>query len=457
VSKATAGFRTSTRERFAFVLFCAGQGIFNQFLNGYGQKFMTEAGLTAATVGIIFLATRVFDAVNDPVFGGIIDRANFKSGKFIPWLRLATILLPILTVAIFFLPASLPIGGKITWAATFYVMYSVAYTICDVPIFSMISATTDSVQERVHIMSRNALGSALVTLAISVAIPYLYPVIGWNWTAVIMSAAAALLMIPMGQTAKERFINRDPERVTLRAMIAYLKQNRYLQMYFVGMFLLFSTGTTAQAAIFFADFNLGDPTKLAFMTLVLALPALCVVIGLPLLTRHFDKFRLYLICIVGQIAISVVSYFAGYDNMPVFYVLLVIRGFFWGGNAMMLGMFTSDFIEYGEFRTGKRLQGTAYSIQTFTSKVMTAVAGAIVMFWMAHAGFVEGTGQVQTAATLDSIWELIALFPAFGAAVSLLAFFRYDLRDKDVQLMARANGGEITKAEAEAQFSHPYK
>jgi probable glucitol transport protein GutA len=457
VSAATAGFRTSGRERFAFVLFMSGQTVFNQFLNGYGQKFLTEAGLTAATVGTIFLATRVFDAVNDPVFGGIIDRAHLKGGKFLPWLRLSAVLLPILTVAIFFLPASLPAGGKVTWAATFYVLYSVAYTICDVPIFSMISATTDSVQERVHIMSRNALGAAVVTLLIAAAVPNLYPVIGWNWTAVIMSAAAAGLMVPMGRLGQERFVNRDPARVTWRAMAAYLRGNRYLQLYFVGMFILFSTSTTSQAGLFFADFNLGDPGKLTVITLVLAVPALLVVVGLPLLTRRVDKFRLYLVCVVGQIAVSVVSYVAGYANTPVFYALLAVRGVFWGGNAMMLGMFTSDFIEYGEFRTGQRLQGTAYSIQTFTSKVMTAVAGAIVMFWMARAGFVEGTDTVQSEATLASIWELIALFPAFGAAVSLVCFLRYDLRDRDVQLMARANGGEITKAEAEAQFSHAYR
>ncbi|MDR1806930.1 MAG: MFS transporter [Propionibacteriaceae bacterium] len=457
MSKATANFRTSTTERFAFVLFMSGQTIFNQFLNGYGQKFLTEAGLTAATIGTIFLATRIFDAVNDPIFGGIIDRAHLKGGKFLPWLRLSAVLLPILTVALFCLPATLPAGGKITWAATFYVLYSVAYTICDVPIFSMISATTDSVQERVHIMSRNALGAAVVTLLIAAVVPNLYPVIGWNWTAAIMAAAAAALMVPMGRLGRERYVNRDPEKVTLKAMLRYLRGNRYLQLYFAGLFLLFSTSTTSQAGLFFADFNLGDPGQMTVITLVLALPALLVVVGLPLLTRRLDKFRIFLVCVVGQIVVSVVSYVAGYANTPVFYALLAVRGVFWGGNAMMLGMFTSDFIEFGEFRTGKRLQGTAYSIQTFTSKVMTAVAGAIVMFWMARTGFVEGADTVQSPATLAAIWELIALFPAFGAALSLVFLLRYDLRDKDVQLMARANGGEISRAEAEAQFSHPYR
>jgi len=308
-------FRTTGKERLYFAMFMAGQSLFNQLVNSFSQKFLTEAGIAAAAVGTIILFVRVFDAVNDPLFGGIVDSSNLKSGKFIPWLRISPYLMLIFGVTLFAMPASLPVNAKIIYATVASALFSMAYTICDVPVFSMISAVTDNIQERTHIISRNGIGGAIGLFAMSIAVPALYPRIGW--------------------------------------------------------------GMTAGA-----------------------------------------------ICLIGM--------------------------------AVMMLMFTPDFIEYGEFKTGKRLQGTANSIQTFVCKVMTAAAGAVIMFLMSASGFVSGADVAQSDGALNMIWFLVTLAPAAGCLLSLAVFSRYKLRDKDVQLMAKANSGEITKAEAEAAFSHKY-
>jgi len=65
----------------------AGQGIVNVFVTSFLQLHLTNIGITAYLVGIMFLLTRVWDAVNDPIFGAIIDKTNLKSGKLLPWLR----------------------------------------------------------------------------------------------------------------------------------------------------------------------------------------------------------------------------------------------------------------------------------------------------------------------------------------------------------------------------------
>ena len=449
-------FKTTGKERLFFAMFMAGQSLFNQLVNSFSQKFLTEAGIAAAVVGTIILFVRVFDAVNDPFFGGIVDRSSLKGGKFMPWLRISPYLMLIFGVALFAMPASLPIDAKIAYAAAASVLFSMAYTICDVPVFSMISAVTDNIQERTHIISRNGIGGAIGLFAMSIAVPALYPRIGWGATAGAVCIAGMAIMLPMGRAGKERFINKDTEKVTAGAMLRYLRRNKYLQMYFIGLFLLFSTATTQQAIPFFADFNLGDVGAITTMTLAIAVPTLLFIIMIPILTKRFDKFQIFITCILGQIIMSVVSFFAGYSNMPLFYALLVIRGLFIGGNAVMMLMFTPDFIEYGEFKTGKRLQGTANSIQTFICKVMTAAAGAVIMFLMSAAGFISGTDSVQSDGALNMIWFLVTLAPVIGCALSLVIFSRYKLRDRDVQLMAKANSGEISKEEAEAAFSRKY-
>jgi Na+/melibiose symporter-like transporter len=263
-------------------------------------------------------------------------------------------------------------------------------------------------------------------------------------------------MIPMGRNAKERYLNRDPAPVTLNSMFRYVRGNKFLLRFFGGLLILFATNTTQAAAVYFASYNLGNPALMGLLSLFLAIPMLGVVILLPVLTKRFDKFIIFLVCVFGQMGISVASYFAGYGNFTVLSLLMIVRGVFWGGVGTIDLMFTSDFIEYGEFSTGKRLQATAYSVQTFVCKLMTALAGATALFVMGTAGFIEGEGVIQSPRTLEAIWALAALFPAFGAALSLPFFLGYKLRDRDVQIMAKCNVGEMSREEAEAALRDRY-
>jgi Na+/melibiose symporter-like transporter len=120
-------------------------------------------------------------------------------------------------------------------------------------------------------------------------------------------------------------------------------------------------------------------------------------------------------------------------------------------------MFTADCAEYGHFVSGDRAQGMAFSVQTFTAKITTAVASAVGMFILAAVGFVEGEGAAQTAQTIDWLWKMNALIPNISATVALvLLIIFYRLRTKDAALMLKANIGEITREEAEAQFTRKY-
>ncbi len=199
-------FRTSRIERWGFALFMAGQGIVNTFVGGYLQLYLTDIGITAVAVGVMFLVARVWDAVNDPIFGAILDKLNLKGGKFLPFLRASNIMLPLTVVILFAVPGNMPVGMKIAWSFVAYLLYDVAYTMCDVPIFAMTSAVTDQVHERIGIMSRNTVLSAVAMLAIMVAAPQLYPSIGAIGTAVVVAAAAAVMMFFMSRFAKERYI-----------------------------------------------------------------------------------------------------------------------------------------------------------------------------------------------------------------------------------------------------------
>lgn len=449
-------FRTSKIERWGFALFMAGQGVVNTYVGSYLQMYLTDIGITAVAVGVVFLIARVWDAVNDPIFGAILDRLHLKSGKFLPFLRASNIMLPLTVILLFAIPGSMPAGLKLAWAFVAYLLYDVAYTMCDVPVFAMTSAVTDQVHERIGIMSRSTVLSAIAMLAIMIAAPQLYPSIGAAGTAVVVAVAAAVLMFFMSRFAKERYINKDEDEVGLKQMLDYVKENKYLRIGFLGIMVLSFTSMTNAVLNYFAIWCLGDLGMVSIISVMLALPSLFVAATIPVLTRRFDKFHLLMVGVIGQTVMNVVCFFAGYENVPVFLVLMLIRCIFFGFQLVLQLQFTGDFVEYGEYVTGKRLQGTAYSIQTFVFKFMNAVPGAIAMILLGAFGFVSGEGAVQPESAINAIWVLFILSPVVGAVISIPIFSRYKLRDKTVQIMAAANSGDITREEAEEKLAGKY-
>lgn len=446
-------FRTSVVERWGFALFMAGQGIINTFVGSFLQLYLTNIGITAYAVGVMFLIARVWDAVNDPIFGAILDKTHLKSGKFLPFLRASNIILPVTVILLFAVPSGLSVTWKFIWSFVAYLLYDVGYTLCDVPIFAMTSAVTDQVHERINIMSRNTVLATLIAILLSVAVPQLYPAVGAFFTSVILAAIAAVMMFFMSRFAKERYINKDEGEVTLKNMLQYVKENKYLRIGFLGIMMLTITSMTNAVTTFFAINCLGDLGIVSTLSLFTILPALVIGLLMPLLTKRFDKFHLMIVGAVGQTVMSIVCYFAGYQNFTLFLVLMAVRGIFFGIQLILQLQFTGDFVEYGEYITGKRLQGTAYSIQTFVFKFMNAVPGAVAMFILGAFGFVSGEGAVQPPSAISAIWVLFILSPVVGALISLPIFARYKLRDKTVQIMAAANSGEISREEANERLA----
>jgi Na+/melibiose symporter-like transporter len=84
-------WETSKGERMSFGLFSLGTILSYYMIMSYLQLYMTDIAIPAVTVGIIFMAAKIWDAINDPLFGVIVDRINLKNGKYKPWVRLATI------------------------------------------------------------------------------------------------------------------------------------------------------------------------------------------------------------------------------------------------------------------------------------------------------------------------------------------------------------------------------
>jgi len=449
-------FITSRFERTSVGLYAFGTILSYYMIMSYLQLYMTNIGISAVAVGLIFIFAKVWDAVNDPIFGVMVDKIDLKGGKYRPWLRISTIAIPVTTVLLFIVPANASVQAKIIWSSVAYVLWDTAYTMCDVPMNSIVTAMTESTFERNKMYSLNAFFVYLGGLLVAVSVPMLYPAIGWGTTAVILSVISMVTMAFVGVKAKERFTPAREKEASVKDIVLSLLRNKYLLIYtlssIVGSIFDFSGTLNAYVAIH----CLGDESYITLLSLASAVPVLFVVLFVPKLLEKTEKFTTYIVTRIATIVVSLVIYLVGYQNVALLLGLIVIKTLFASVWGIMAVMFIADCVEYGQYRTGERNQGIAFATKAFTNKIIVAITGALGMFGLAAYGFIEGEGVVQSAQTVQGIWDLYSLGAIVGSVLSMLILMAYKLRDADVKTMIRFNKGEITREEAEAAFTRKF-
>ena len=447
---------TSAGERYSYLLYYFGVLISYSLFTGFLNLFLTDIGIPAAIVGTMLVCTRIWDAVNDPIFGVIVDKTSFKGGKYIPWVRIASFMIPIATILMFSIPSSLSLVTKVVLAVLAYLLWDVAYTVSDIPIYALPTAMTSNIKERDGLYV-NSKFTAFVGIILAGAIfPMLYPEIGWSMAVIILSVFSLITMIPVGFKARERFYT-DQQSPSFMELVRSIIRNKYLFVYHGALviFTLANLATPVQA--YFAIHCLGGPEYLTAMALIASLPTLLMVFIAKWLLRKVDKLFLGIASIMGMSLTGVLLFFVGYSNLTVLFVLLTVRALFFAMHVILTAMFTADCAEYGNFKTGERLQGTSFAIQAFTTKFNGAISVAICMFILGIFGFKEGADAVQSEAVVSVIWNMYSWVPVItGVLASLLLAFGYKLRQKDVAVMVRANKGEITHEEATALMSRSY-
>ena len=154
-AKPVINWQTSFSERNSYLVYFTGQNIFYFLVASYLTTYLMMTGVDMAKAGIVVLAVKIWDAVNDALFGAIFDKIQFKSGqKCLPWVRISTFLIPVASILLFAIPKAADENIKLLWFAVAYIFWDTAYTICDVPIYTMVTTITSNLDERNTLMSR---------------------------------------------------------------------------------------------------------------------------------------------------------------------------------------------------------------------------------------------------------------------------------------------------------------
>jgi probable glucitol transport protein GutA len=423
--------------------------------------FLINRGINEAVVAGILLIPKIWDAVNDPIFGIIVDKVKFKKGRFLPWLKISWVFIPAATIFLFSMPDTLPMGQKIVWAVIGYILWDTGYTMCDAPIFALSTSMSSNVEERTSILSIGRLFATVGSILATLGIEAVYMSMGWATLGIVLSISAMIMMLPVLLMVKERSHAQIQAEPTLKEIFSALFKNKYLLVYFGAYFLIAVTMTVEILIPIFAQYVLGSTTAGTILLGICTVPMIAIAALVPVLVKKIDKFWIYISSIVLFIITTIIQYFAGYTNSTVLYVTMFFRAIGYGGYNVLLFLFVPDIMEYGHYSTGERQEGICFSLQTFMTKLTAAFVSSFALVFLGWFGFASAnadpaTGMVNAAAG-QGCWVVFTLISIVGCslAIPVLLMF-YKLRDKDVQLMSKCNNGEITRAECEKQLSRKY-
>ena len=465
-------YMTTFKERLCYWTYFVGQNIYYNITAAFISTYLAMQGIHLGKVALVLLIVKIWDAVNDPIFGYIFDKVKFKSGlKSLPWLRIAVLLIPIVTIFLFSIPAGLSETGKLIWFGVAYVLWDTVYTLTDVPAYAMLNTMTDNLQERNLLLSVNRVFSGAGVLLYGVILPLLISEqvgMSASLAIAIMAIFSALTMVPLCVGCKERNYRPEDEDESFspRQMFRYLGSNKYLLTYYGGYMATDALKTSAAVTLFVSFYLFGDSLFSILLNVLNMVPGVFAAMLMPTILKRFDKFKTLFWCNIVNIILGLAIYFLGYRDKPLFIVLTCVRCVPMSIVGILAFMFTPDCAEYGQFKSGISAKGITFAIQTFSVKITGAVSSSLALALLGLFSWISveaesfeqlaAMGIQQPDVALNGLWIVYALVPVIGMIISTFFYLGYKLNDKDVQIMAKCNAGEITREKAEKLLSRKY-
>lgn len=398
--------------------------------------YSTEVlGLGSGVVGVILLVSKLFDGITDLLVGFAIDRTDTKLGKARPY-ELFIIPLWILIILLFSTP-NFGETGKIIYV---FIMYTLIFSVCST--FLMASETVylgRAVQDgttRGKLLSISGVLTMLFSAAVSIMLPSLMATLGtqpggWTKISLILGIPMMLMGIIRFVTIKEkRTIDTETkeEKISIKKGISILKQNKYifiLSLIILGANLV--QNIVSVAGTYYFTYVIGNLSLLGVVGLV-GLAAPFVLLLFPVAIRTIGAVGFVRIGLILATIANILRFIFP-TNLPVVYLTVMISGIGASTITMMNSYFILQCIDYGEQKTGIRLEGLPTSVTNFAAKIGQGIAAVSVGFVMALGGYI-GSQAEQSASAIFSIRSLYSLIPAVICMLMLIALHFYDIEKK---------------------------
>ena len=447
-------------EKLGYGLGDTASNFFFQTFNIFLLYYYTDVfGISAAVVGTLMFASRLWDAVNDPAMGMIADRSDSRWGKYRPFLLWVAVPYGVMGYLMFLGP-NLDETGKLIYACVTYTLMMMLYTAINVPYSALMGVMTPSTQERTVLSSFRFVGAfgggLLISMGVRPLVKYFGgddEAFGFQATMAVFAVVSVLMFWGTFALTKERVKPSPDEKVSLGSDLQFLVRNRpWVVLCFAAIFTLASIALRNAVTVHYFKYYMMDSGEFVFWTfdlttLFLTISMLALIVGVActsLLTKHFEKKPLLIALSVGNALCGIALFFVPADQFATLLGINILASLFAGPTAPLVWAMYADVADYGTWRFGRRTTGLVFSASMFAQKLGLAIGVGLSGWLLTWFGYEPNALQSDTA--LMGIRLLFTLIPAGVAVLNIIVLLFYSLTDVKVreieqELAARLSPG----------------
>lgn len=474
----------SKKELWFYAIGGLGQGMVYSMMSSYISDFYINVlQVPLIFVLLLMLLARVWDAINDPIMGAIIDKHTTKWGKMKPYIIFTALPIAIFTFFMFYSPKGLSQGEKMIYASFIYVLWGMIYTISDVPFWSLPNVMTPNPLERADTISLgrtlNGLGAA-IPMALFLLMGFLMPkftnAIGveldkkiYSSMAVICSIIGIALFVNSYFFIKERVIIPDKakrakgEKSSIRRIfeckplmlviiMGVLSSGRYMMQvasvhvaryaFYIGPNLEGLSETARNAAI-----KASVSSVSTIFTVCSAIGMFGAMLCMPYFYKKFNYKQIVIFtCVSGFIASIITTVIGGLSiftkaNYLVYVCIpfVIVQCIPLGALNIVSYAMIGDSLDYMEMTTGHRDNALGSACQSFVNKLGNALATTMIVLMYIFINIEPSkmlSSEVVKAATdllpkqRFAMFSLISLIPGISLILCAIPIFWYDINGK---------------------------
>lgn len=458
MAKSAANIRPfGIRDEIGYAFGDLGCNLSFQLISTYMYLFYTQCiGVSAEHWAWIIIVSKIWDAVNDVLIGRLVDSRRIGTkNKFIPWILVGGVGLVVLTVMVFTPIQGLPQTAKIIWCLASYCLWSVAYTLVNVPYGSLHSVLTENPKQRTALSTFRSIGAG-VGVVFTMLLPHMVYDAENQLSAnrmflvsIVFSVAALGFFFALSRMVTERVTREETyEKVNYISTVKSFFTNRAMvgiTVATVAIVIFYNSSMSVNNLVFQFYFNDAKKSSLAMIASYVPLVAMMPFASMIVSKIGKKKF----ICISGLVSAAAGALMLFLPITPdkkgmVLYV----------GGLMLVNIgccvfqiivwaIVADCIEKSYREKGVREEGSLYAIYSFFRKLAQGVGSALVALSLGTVGYVENAA-VQTAEASAGIKNLYIIFLIVGLAVMTLSMqFIYNIGFKEEQAFGEASEQKV--------------
>ena len=433
------------RDKIGYGLGDFGCNMSFAFINNYLMVFyVTCMGIKAKHFAIIILLAKIFDAINDPIIGGICDASKLgKDGKFKPWIKWASLPLLVSSILMFIYAPNAPYALKIAMCLGLYCVWSVAYTSVNVPYGSMQSVITTQSDERSSLSTWRSVGAMLAQIPVMILLPklvydsntsnprgnvfiYIVGVMG------LIGFVSFILLRKLTTERVEPTVNNEQKFNYFKTLASFFKNKPMMGVTIssVAYLALMMTVTNSMQYVFMCYFK--NTKIIPIATIIAGLPiGLGIVITKPLLKKFTKKQLCTYPFAISAVAAGIAT-FVRFDNPYVWIAFIGVSMFGTCFYLTLMWALVADCIDYQEEKTGRREEGSIYATYSLFRKIAQGVGASIIALSLDLTGYSEKLDALSQAEGVpEKIYTMTGALPLIGALICLFSMhFLYNIKDK---------------------------